>query len=232
MKKKREKFKTKIIDVKAISFASMTNVNEKNEIWKSFNKMIKSNDNVDENESKYETFKILNETSKFKRKRKNSKIEQKTSNKKSKMSKTIKTKKITNSNIEKIKRFQSWFVKCEIRKMWYKKLQSYVTSNVKIYYLKNMLFETEMIDKYSTKKTNQIKKKRKLKIDFDVVQVDNKQWNMKKFEKNDNIKSKKKLIKCLKKKCEKDDNIKSKKKLIKCLQKFDFFNDDDKKKSN
>ena len=55
---------------------------------------------------------------------------------------------------------------------------------------------------------------------------------MKKLEKNNNIKSKKKLIKCLKKKCEKNDNIKSKKKLIKCLQKFDFFNNDNEKKSN
>ncbi|KAI4175819.1 MAG: hypothetical protein LQ343_001432 [Gyalolechia ehrenbergii] len=108
---------------------------------------------------------------------------------------------------EEIKRLQGWLVKCGIRKMWFKELAPYDTSQAKIRHLKDMLTEAGMTGRYSQEKATQIREERELKADLEAVKAGNKQWG--RVESDD------------------DGGGRPRRKVARGLQELDFLKDDD-----
>ncbi|KAL1968229.1 hypothetical protein VTN77DRAFT_2064 [Rasamsonia byssochlamydoides] len=75
-----------------------------------------------------------------------------------------------------IKRLQGWLVKCGIRKMWSRELAPYDTAKAKIKHLKKMLEDAGMKGRYSLEKARQIRERRELQADLELVQEGARRW--------------------------------------------------------
>lgn len=160
---------------------------------------------VDGSES--EMSEVLDEAPKPRRKRKSAGSERSIPKKRSKVSKAPQVEQPKDPDAEEIKRLQGWLVKCGIRKMWFRELQSYNTPKAKIRHLKDMLAEAGMTGRYSAEKASQIREERELKADLEAVQAGNKQWGTEEPQE--------------------DGNSRPKRRLAKGLKELDFLNDND-----
>lgn len=210
--KDRQDFATEGVENRPLSHRSTTEPREGADLEELSSKVAKVAPVAGVDGSKSEMSMVLDEVPKPRSKRKSSELDKGPSKKKSKTSKAPKAPKAPKAEIsadpdaEEIKRLQGWLIKCGIRKMWYKELQSYDTPKAKVRHLKEMLAEAGMTGRYSVEKASQIREERELKADLDAVQAGNKQWGMETPQE--------------------DGNGKPKRRLAKGLKELDFLNDD------
>jgi hypothetical protein len=110
---------------------------------------------------------------------------------------------------EEIRRLKNWLLKCGIRKMWVRELQSCDTAQAKIRHLKQMLSEAGMTGRYSTEKASQIRELRELRADLEAVQAGARQWG--KTDEGDG----------------EDEVTRPRRKVVRGLEGLDFLDDDD-----
>lgn len=118
---------------------------------------------------------VVDEGPKPKRRKRKSSEPAERGAKKSKASKSKAEAEIDPDEAE-IKRLQGWLVKCGIRKMWWKELKPYESSNAKINHLKGMLSDVGMTGRYSIEKATQIKEARELAADIEAVKEGAQRW--------------------------------------------------------
>jgi hypothetical protein len=134
----------------------------------------KTNDSKPE-DSESDMSVVVDEGPKPKRRKRKSSEPAERGAKKSKASKS-KAEAEVDPNEAEIRRLQGWLVKCGIRKMWWKELKPYESSNAKIKHLKGMLSDAGMTGRYSIEKATQIKEARELAADIEAVKEGAQRW--------------------------------------------------------